>query len=173
MILKTFAGTIFALLGFATLSCNRHAALKIEPISIEFNERFLTGERLDTNYFSTRDVMQYYQVSNYGNQSSKNLLAKLSTYTSSRYHFKNMDTVNNLTLLFYKKRMFVDYSDHLYESARDNDNRTLEGYSNDLIARITYERLKKNRQKIVVTKYLYPIDDNKPLGQTDTLTVHK
>jgi hypothetical protein len=170
--LKTFAGTVFALLCLSMLSCNRHAALTIEPISKEFNERFLTGEMLDSSYFSTKDVMQYYQVSNFGALSPENLLAKLSWFTSSRYDLKKMDTVNNLTLFFYRKRMFVDYSDHLYESARDNENRTLEGYSNDLIAYITYERLKTDRRRVKVHKYLFTTNDYKPLGQTDTITVN-
>lgn len=170
--LKTYAGTVFALLCLAILSCNRHSALTIEPISKEFNERFLTGEMMDRSYFSSKDVVQYYQVSNLGALSPKNLLAKLSGFTSSRYDLKKMDTVNNLTVLFYRKRMFVDYSDHLYESARDNDNRTLEGYSNDLMAYITYERLKTDRSKVKVHKYLFSTDDHKPVGQTDTITLN-
>jgi hypothetical protein len=172
MMLKTFAGTVFALLCLAMLSCNRHAALIIEPISKDFNERFLTGEMLEPSYFSTKDVMQYYQVSNFDALSPRDLLAKLSGFTSSRYDLKKMDTVNDLTVLFYRKRIFVDYSDHLYESARDNENRTLEGYSNDLMAYITYERLKTDRRKIIVDRYLYPTDDDKPVEQTDTITVN-
>jgi hypothetical protein len=78
----------------------------------------------------------------------------------------------NLTVLFYRKRMFVDYSDHLYESARDNESRTPEGYSNDLIVYITYERLKTGRKKVKVNKYLFPTDDDKPVRQTDTITVN-
>lgn len=170
--LKTFAGALFALLCLAMLSCNRHSALTIEPISKEFNERFLTGEMLDSSVFSTKDVMQYYQVSNFGDLSPKDLLAKLSGFTSSRYDLKKMDMVNQLTVLFYRKRMFVDYSDHLYESARGNENRTLEGYSNDLMAYITYERLKTDRRKVKVLKYLFRTDDYKPVGQTDTITVN-
>lgn len=170
--LKTFAGTILALLCLVMLSCNRYSALTIEPISKEFNERFLTGEMLEPSYFSTKDVMQYYQVYNFGDLSPKDLLAKLSGFTSSRYDLNKMDTVNNLTVLFYRKRMFVDYSDHLYESARDNDNRTLESYSNDLMAHISYERLKTDRRKVKIHKYLFPTDDDKPVEQTDTITVN-
>ena len=170
--LKTFAGTVFALLCLAMLSCNRHSALTIEPINKEFNERFLTGEMLDSSYFTTKDVIQYYQVANFGDLSPKDLLAKLSGFTSSRYDLKKMDTVNQLTVFFYRKRMFVDYSDHLYESARDNENRTLEGYSDDLMAYITYERLKTERKKVKVHKYLFPTDDHKPVGQTDTIAVN-
>ena len=170
--LKTFAGTVFALLSLYMLSCNRHAALTIEPISKEFNERFLTGEMMEPGYFSTKDVVQYYQVSNFGALSPKNLLAKLSGFTSSRYDLKKMDTVDNLTVFFYRKRMFVDYSDHLYESARDNDNRTLEGYSNDLMAYFTYERLKTDRRQVKVHKYLFSTDDHKSIERTDTITVN-
>lgn len=172
MMLKIFAVTVVALLCLAMLSCNRHAALTIEPISKEFNEHFLTGEMMDPGYFSTKDVMQYYQVSNFDALSPKDLLAKLSGFTSSQYDLSRMDTVNNLTVLFYRKRMFVDYSDHLYESARDNDNRTLEGYSNDLMAHISYERLKTDRRRVIVHRFLFPTDDDKPVGQTDTITVN-
>jgi hypothetical protein len=79
---------LFSLTVLAMLSCNGHAAFTIEFISKEFNERFLTGEMLEPSYFSTKDVMQYYQVSNFSALLPKDQLAKLSVFTNFRYDLK-------------------------------------------------------------------------------------
>ena len=147
------AVSISLILGFN--SCGDNTNLVIEPISVEFNGRFLTGEGLDTHYFSTTDVMQYYQISGFEDIPSKELLAKLSNFVDTHYPLSKMTGVNELTVLFYQKRMFVDYSDHLFESARENENRRLEGYSDDLVAFIGFERSKKDRTKVTLRKVIY------------------
>lgn len=166
--IKTGNAIFITLLTLIIGGCHNHEALTIEPISKEFNTRFLTGEGLDSHFFSTKDVMQYYQISNFNNLPSKDLLFKIDDFVKSHYQLIKMDSLDKLTLLFYKKRLFVDYSDHLYESARDNETRTLEGYSNDLSAWIEFTRLKEDRKKIMRQQEIY-MNNGKQLSRSDTL----
>jgi len=149
--------------------CDRNTKLVVQPISDEFNHEYLTGG-LDTNYFNTRDVMQYYQVSKYDGLPGNQILTQLDSFANATFPAKKLDHLQTLTLLFYRKKMFIDYSDHLYESARDNDNRRLEGYSDKLLAAITFERLKEDPKRMSFHSVLY----NKgklEIKATDTILV--
>jgi hypothetical protein len=150
-------------------SCNN--SLTIEPISKEMNDDFLTGEGLDTSYFNTYDVMQYYQISHYSTLSATELQGKLNKFVQNRYQLKKNDKLNNLTILFYKKKLFGDYEDIVFESARDNENRTLIGYEDNLIARTEFTRLKNENAKAAYWQLLY-IKDSKPLSKIDTIELH-
>ena len=153
-------------------SCDNKQEFSIKPISQEYNERFLTGKGLDARYFSTKDVVQYYQVSDFNSLSPPSLLTKLGAFVDVRYRAKMRDSVKNLNVLFYRKKWFAGYSKHLYESARDNEPRTLEGYSDDLVAWITYERLKGNDKKLIRIRYYFsPAKGLKPLEQRDTVVL--
>jgi hypothetical protein len=165
--------TIAALI-MLSCSCSYQKTLLIEPISQEFNEKFITLQGLDTSMFSKNDVVQYYQVSDYRGLPGDTLLARLNAFTNVHYKFNNtdLDSVNALNIFFYKKRLFVDYSKNLYTSARDNENKTLEGYSDDLLAWISYQRLKENRQKIIYNRYLFASKEYKALALRDTLSLN-
>jgi hypothetical protein len=154
-------------------SCSNHDNVLIEPISAEYNERFLTLQGLDQSMFSKKDVVQYYQVSNFRGLPRDTVLARLGAFTNLHYKFSNidMDSVYTLNIFFYRKRLSANYSKNLYESARDNDNRTLEGYSGDLMAWISYERLKSNRLKIIRSLYLHSDKEHKLLELRDTLSL--
>ena len=163
--------TIAALI-MISFSCSNHKTLLIEPISHEYNERFITLQDLDTSMFSNNNVVQYYQVSDYTGLPGDTVLARLSAFTNVHYKFNNtdLDSVYALNIFFYKKRLFVDYSKNLYTSARDNENKTLEGYSDDLLAWISYERVKENRHKIICNKYLFASKEYELLELRDTLS---
>ena len=137
-----------------TNSCTQQNDLVVQPISEEFNHEYLTGG-LDTNFFNTIDVTQYYQVSNYGNLTDKQILTKLDSFAIASFPPGKSPDIQELTLLFYKKKLFVDYEDHLYESARENENRHLEGYSDELLAIITFESVKENPKKISFDRIIY------------------
>jgi hypothetical protein len=139
----------------SSYGCNQQKELVVQPISEEFNDEYLTGKGLDTNYFSTSDVMQYYQVSDYGSLTAEQTLARLHDFTMARFPLAKLAHIHKLTLLFYKKKMFVDYSDHLYESARENDTRRLVGYEDELLASISFERVKADSKKISFKQILY------------------
>jgi len=150
-------------------SCYSKEELKIEPISKEYNDRFLTLTGLDTSLFNTKELVQYYQVSSYENLPPEAFLTKLGDFTNARYLFNKRDGVNTLNIFFYKKRLFVDYSKDMYRSARDNENRTLEGYSDDLVALITYERLKDNKPATIFSKFFYASEEHDELELRDTI----
>lgn len=152
--------------------CDNNAELSIKPISQEYNEQFLTGKGLDPRYFSTNDVVQYYQVSDFDNLSPSNMLTKLGAFVDVRYRASMKDSVKNLNVLFYRQKWLAGYSKHLYESARDNETRTLEGYSDDLVAWVTYERLKGDDKKLIRTRsYFFSAKGLKPLEQRDTVVL--
>ena len=142
----------------ACYSCTHQKEITIEPISEEFNNEYLTGKGLDTNFFNNTDVMQYYQVTNYGGLTADQILGNLHDFSIASYPPSKLTHVQTLTLLFYKKKLFVDYRDHLYESARDNDTRRLYDYGNELLASITFERLKDDPRKMSLQKIVYDKD---------------
>ena len=142
----------------ACYSCTHQKEIAIEPISEEFNNEYLTGKDLDTNFFNTTDVMQYYQVTNYGGLTADQILGNLRDFAMASYPPSKLTHVQTLTLLFYKKKWFVDYRDHLYESARDNDTRRLYDYGDELLASITFERLKDDPRKMSLQKIVYDKD---------------
>lgn len=149
-------------------ACKRNTKLVVEPISEEYNHDFLTGESLDTNFFNTQDVMQYYEVSKYEGLSDKQLLTQLNNFATATYTLRELDRLQQLNLLFYKKSIFINYNDHLYESARDNEFRRLEEYSNNLLATITFERMKENPKRMLFNTVIY--DKNKiQIDVTDTI----
>lgn len=159
---------------FITLycSCTKKTEPSIEPISQEYNDRFITGEGLDTRYFSTKNVVQYYQMSGFDDFTPNTMLDKLGAFTDARYKANIRDSVEELNVLFYRERWFAGYDKHLYESARDNENRTLEGHSDDLVAWITYKRLKSNAVKVARTRsFLGHTADARPLELRDTLAL--
>lgn len=166
LVISWFAISLLTLIG----ACSRNTKLVVEPINEELNHNFLTGERMDTNYFSTRDVMQYYQVSKYRGLPDHQILKQLDSFAIATYSSKKLDQLQKLSLLFYKKQMLVNYNDHLYESARDNDNRRLEGYADQLLAAIIFERIKENPKRMSYYRLLY--DKNKLLIKAgDTILV--
>lgn len=127
----------------------------VQPISEEFNNEYLTGKGLDTNYFSTSDVVQYYHVSNFDGLQANQLLANLHAFSIASFPPGKLAHIKKLSLLFYKKKLFVNYNDHLYESARDNDSRRLLGYNDELLACISFERIKDASQKMSLKQILY------------------
>lgn len=150
--------------------CNRSDKLVVQPISEDFNHEYLTGG-LDTNFFNTHDVMQYYEVSKYGGLPNDQILTQLDSFATATFPARKLDQIQTLTLLFYKKKLFTDYRDHLYESAMDNENRRLEGYTDDLVAAIIFERLKENPKYISFNRLIYNENNKLQIDATDTILV--
>jgi hypothetical protein len=162
---------ILFVITLVTVSCSCNNAIHITPVSREYNERFLTLQGLDPDYFSKKDVVQYYQVSGTNGLSPKQFIAQLHEFAQANYKFHKMDSVLTLNLLFYRKQLFTDYSKVVYESARDNENGLLEGYSNDLLARITYQRSSGKPLKISRSSYYYGGEANDRLELRDTISI--
>ncbi|RZL16450.1 MAG: hypothetical protein EOO89_11500 [Pedobacter sp.] len=151
-------------------SCTHPKEIAVEPINEEFNNEYLTGKGLDTNFFNTTDVMQYYQVSNHDGLNADQILSNLHDFSMASYPPAKLVHIQQLTILFYKKKLFVDYRDHLYESARDNDTRRLYDYGDELLASISFERIKNDPKKMSLKEFLYDKDKFKK-ELIDTISV--
>jgi hypothetical protein len=150
--------------------CN-NKPLVIEPISQEYNEQLLTLKGLDTNLFSKKDLVQYYQVDNVTGLPRKEVMDTLIGFANAKYDFKKLDGVNTLNIFFYRKKLLNDYNKKVYESARDTENGLLEGYSVDLIAWIAYHRSQNNQSQIVQGSYYYRNKDQKMVELLDTISL--
>jgi hypothetical protein len=110
--------------------------MTIEPIDKEFNEQLLTGKGLDSNLFSTKEIIQYYKIGNYEELKAEEFTLKLNQFIIENYKFNDIKDKKDFTLLFYKNDILADYNKYLYESARDNQNGYLENYSENLVLKI-------------------------------------
>jgi hypothetical protein len=152
------------------VSCHQKNELLIQPIDKSFNQALLTGKGLDKRLYSTKEVMQYYQVSNYADLPGDRLLSALDSFALASFSPAKINHVQQVTVLFYPKNLLVDYQDQLYVSARENDNGRLIGYDKDLLASVSYEKIKENARKMLVRRLLY--QQNKLwLKTTDTIIV--
>jgi hypothetical protein len=150
--------------------CSNREELSVEPVSKEYNDQFLTGKGLDARFFSTKDVVQYYQVSRFNTLPPKVVLAKLNAFVNARYETSMRDSVSTLNVLFYKKRWFADYDKLVYEAARENENRSLDGHSDDLVAWITYQKVKGDNDKLILGRFFFLNHaSRKPLEERDTV----
>ena len=136
-------------------SCTNNNTMIIEPIDKEFNEQLLTGKGLDSNLFSMKELLQYYQISNFSNLTQNDFQLKLNEFVSENYKINNF---SNFTILFYKKENFVNYSKYVYEAARDNQNGSIEEYKSNLIAKIVIIKAKDDLEKAVRHTTLYDKD---------------
>lgn len=132
--------------------CDQKGGLTVQAIDTTFNQRYMTGNGLDSNLFSRKEVVQYYQVANFGGLQDHQLLAKLDSVAMANVL---PDRLKSVTFLFYKKKAFVDYRDNLFESARETENGHLIGHNEDLLASIIVERMKENSQKMSIRRLLY------------------
>ncbi len=150
--------------------CHPKEELMITPISEEFNHQYLSGQGLNSRYFSKDDVMQYYQVSNEDAFRESRLLEKLNAFVKARYRLSRGSSMNSLTILFYKKRQWINYADGLVESARVEEDRSINGHQDDLLARIVYTRLKADADKAAHWLLLYT-RKGKPISLRDTVSL--
>jgi hypothetical protein len=144
--------------------------MTIEPIDKEFNEQLLTGKGLDANLFNLKEVLQYYQVSNYEELSDDELELKLDAFIIETYKIKEPANYNELSILFYKKQEGINYSKQLYESARDNQNGMLEEHKSNLVSIIRIERIKEVDDRLIRHKIFYKKDKD-AIERTDTLSI--
>lgn len=139
-------------------SCNNNKDIIIEAIDFEFNKQLLTGEGLDPNLFNTKDILQYYQVSNYNDLSKNALELKLDEFITQNYKITDVEGATDFTILFYKKNSIVNYSEYLYEAARDNQNGGIAEYKENLIAKIRLTKAKESKEKIIRKLTIYDND---------------
>jgi hypothetical protein len=160
---------VIALTVFCCISCGNDT-VEIEPIDPEFNTQLLTGERLDPNFFSRKDILQYYQIDNYKAKSATELAKVLTDYTTLYYNTSQLAVFNQADIIFYQKKWFKDYSSHLYTLVQDNDSGFITEYKDYLIGVVSFEKIKNNSDKLIRTVRIY--DPETAYKHTDTLTLH-
>lgn len=143
----------------------------IEPIDIEINQRLL-NKSYDPNYFSGKELYQYYQIADFKDLSEEKFESSIREFVKQMYDFKKLNGFSEITIHFYIKGMFNDYSDKLYESARDNINGNIIDNQDKLISMIMYKKLSKQDDNIQWEEIYYRYDnENIVIEKTDTLTV--
>ena len=165
--MKNLVNLILLLIVFILTSCDKEP-LKITAIDPELNESFLTGNNLNLDFFSTQNVLQYYEVERYAQLDAKLLQGQLDQFILDNYR-ANFNKLKELKVLFYQKRLFSTYRNQLYEKARASENGTLEGENKNLIALISYVRLTTKPHYFVRHSYLYVTQPTST--KTDTLSL--
>lgn len=166
-LLRQSALLIAALICF---SCSNNA-VAIEPIDAELNQQILTGNGLDNNLFNRKEITQYYQISNYEELPTTKLEDELNNYVSVNYNLKQLATFRQVNIIFYQKRLFKDYSDHLYTLVQESDSGYLTDYKDDLVGVVSFKQLKGKNGKLLRKTRIIQNSEN-TFRHTDTLTVH-
>lgn len=146
--------------------------MTIEPIDKEFNQRLLDAEHLDDRLYSTKDLLQYYEVSGFENLKPEGIQKEIDSFITANYKLENVVIPNQLTFLFYKKELMTDYGKYVYEAARETETGLLPDYNNNLLSRVQFSKVPGNNNKIVRARMVY--DNNiKLLVLHDTIDVKK
>jgi len=119
-------------------SCNNTSPPVIEPINAELNSSLITGKDLAPGLFSTKNIMQYYQIDNTGGKTPEQLITFLQEFANEKYPVAGLARRDMVLIYFYRKRLFVNYDSHLYEYARDNETGAIDGHHDDLKALVAY-----------------------------------
>ena len=157
-----------ALLIFALSGCKTANTFSISPIDEEFNAKLLTGKDLDKSFFSSRDLLQYYEVSGQEGLSETDLLNRLDQYVATHYKLDTLKTMKTLSIFFYEKTAFSDYSKSLYRDVRESENGSLPDQKDHLIALFSYKRLLEGRGGIQRNRFIYQ-DTKSIIDKTDTI----
>lgn len=160
----------FFILVFSYFSCSNNI-VAIEPINTELNQQLLTGNGLDPNLFSRKEITQYYQIDNYEQLTSAKLEGELNEYVSGNYTLKQIATFRQVNIIFYQKKLFKNYNNHLYTLVQDSDSGFISNYKNDLVGVVSFEKLKGKRGKLLRKTRIIQNSEN-TFQRTDTITIH-
>lgn len=162
---------IFLWLVTMLLSCQRQPNLLIESISKESNEAFLTGKNLDPRLYSTKIAFQYYQIKGYTHLPAKDIAFKLDSFVKLRYPLKENRHRKSLTIWFYRKQLYSDYDDVVYESARESENGSLIGHPEDIVALLELEFQANGERTLIKHICVYHPERGEPLVKLDTVNM--
>ena len=83
---------------------------------------------------------------------------------------RRLESYNMFQVLFYKKSILANYGKYVYETARDNEFGGIEGFEDNLIARILYY---KENPKVYIYSYTRVIYDNDSIAleKKDTISI--
>lgn len=144
--------------------------MTIEPIDKELNGRLLTGKNLDARLFSTRDLLQYYEVSDYKGFKPEDIQKKIDSFINAKYKSSDLSQANQITFLFYKKDIFTDYREYVYEAARDTEAGFLSEYPDRLVSQLEFLKIKGDALKILRRRTVYQKEEIL-LSKEDTVNI--
>ena len=145
--------------------------MTIEPIDKELNGRLLTGKNLDTRLFSTKDLLQYYEVSDFNSLEPNAIQENIDSFINAKYKSTDLSQANQITFLFYKKDLFTDYRKYVYEAARDTEAGFLSEYADKLVSQVEFLKIKGNELKILRRRTVYQKEEVL-LSKEDTVNVN-
>ncbi len=126
------------------VSC-KNKNMEIEPIIKEFND-------------SAKYGIQYFEISDYKNLSAEELVTKLEDFEKMINKSRKYKIYTNFQVLFYKKSLFANYKNHIYETAEENEFGGIEGYNDNIISKIYYYKEDPKSDNYLYTRIIYNKD---------------
>ena len=149
-------------------NCTSPPALQITPVDAELNHQLLTGEGLDARLFDVRQPVQYYEAANLDALAPEAAQVALDSFVRHQYTHADLEHLQQLTVLFYRPMLLVDYRTEAYEAARDSEMGFLAEHHDALAAQVRLEKLGGPAQRWVWSRVLYHQQAIR-LRATDTL----
>lgn len=152
--------------------------MTIIPVDEELNEKLVSGKGLDPNYFSTKNIFQYYEISDFKHLPENDFKTTLDDFIIKQYAFADVSKSDEFIIRFYKKKILTDYGDHVYEAARDDESGSIWEHQDNLAAMIWLSALDKGNKKVVRRLIRYEehsifSEDSTISDKTDTITFIK
>jgi hypothetical protein len=162
-----FKQTVLIALLFILQSCTQQN-LSIRPINAEANKDLLNAQGLDIRLFSTKDIFQYYEIDGYKNIPKDELLDKIQEFAVERYRVKGSESWETLNVFFYRTSIFSNYSNKVYEAARENESGRILDRNDDIVAVFHLSRMKAKPLQYLRKVILYD-DGNILMEKTDSI----
>lgn len=150
-------------------ACAKRDGIVIEPIDEELNRQLITGERLNVNLFSSRNIVQYYQISNSDTDKSQELRAAIDEMIQRNYSPTMISSFETMIIHIYRKGIFDNYEDEVYQAARDNEFGSLDNRNGDKIGLVYFRTINR---KLVREVILYH-KDSILHAATDTVLINE
>ena len=136
-------------------NCTSPSGLQITPVDAELNHQLLTGEGLDARLFDGRQPVQYYEAANLDAWAPEAAQVALDSFVRHQYTHADLEHLQQLTVLFYRPTLLVDYRTEVYEAARDSEMGFLAEHRDALAAQVRLEKLPGPGQHWLRSRVLY------------------
>ena len=123
----------------SVFSCTNNK-FKIEAVDKDLNSSLITLKGLDARLFSSKEKLQYFEISGYSELKAVNLKNKLTVFITKNYNLDEISKADEFTFMFYKKSPFVNYRKYVYEAARDTERGIIEEYKDNLVAQVWFTK---------------------------------
>lgn len=139
------------------INCNSTKMEKIiiKPIDQEFNDKL-------------QYKIQYFEISNFEEETDQELLKNLSMFTLSQITSKK-PIDKDVTMFFYEKKLLVNYDDYIHQAAEENEFGGIPKFNSSLVAKVWFRKNSDN--KLVQTIILYN-DGKKTVSEEKILSIN-